>query len=171
MLHFDKPMIAAIHGYALGAGCEMTMYCDLRLASDDARFGLPEVHVGLFPMQVLAVLRDRIAPAHLRELCLTGNAIDAPRAHAIGLINRVVPLADLDGAVEETLSSLLAVSSSFHDCNRRIASSGVPCGGTIMSASVIVAKSTRTSGASSGYVRCYSARTWLPNSLRVGNHG
>ena len=49
MLHFDKPMIAAIHGYALGAGCEMTMYCDLRLASDDARLGLPETSLGYLP--------------------------------------------------------------------------------------------------------------------------
>ncbi len=86
-----KPTIAAVHGYALGGGCELTMVCDVVVADATAVFGTPEVGVGLFPG--LGVVRGR---AHvnlhlLKELVFLGERFDAERAAAAGLVNRVVP--------------------------------------------------------------------------------
>ena len=82
----------------------------MAIATDDARFGLPEVKIGLFPMQILTVLRDLIPPRFLNEMCLTGKPIDARTAYEIGLLNRVVPAAELDSAVDAMVADLLAVS-------------------------------------------------------------
>jgi len=95
-LGISKPLIAAIHGFALGAGVEMSMCCDIRIASEDARFGLPEVGIGMVPtaggsqtMPRLAPLGTSVAPV------LTGEIIDAAEALRIGLIHRVAARADL----------------------------------------------------------------------------
>jgi enoyl-CoA hydratase len=91
-----KPTIAAVNGFALGAGCELAMSCHMRLASDSAKFGQPEVKLGLGPgyggTQRLPRLVGR---GRALELLLTGAVIDAAEAHRIGLVNRVVPGADL----------------------------------------------------------------------------
>jgi len=84
--------------------------CDLTIAADHARFGLPEVKVGVFPMQVLVFLRGMIGSRLLNELCLTGELIGAERAMALGLVNVIAPLADLDGAVEAMVEKLRAAS-------------------------------------------------------------
>lgn len=92
MLDLDKPLIAAIHGYALGAGCEMSMCCDLRIASEDARFGLPEVKLGYIPSAGGTQLLPRtIAPGVAMEMVLTGDDIDAVTALRLGLVHKVVP--------------------------------------------------------------------------------
>ena len=91
MLDIDKPLIAAMHGYALGAGCEMSMCCDLRVASEDARFGLPEVKLGYIPSAGGTQLLPRtIGTGTAMEMILTGDDIDAVTALRLGLVHKVV---------------------------------------------------------------------------------
>ncbi len=97
---FPKPVVAAINGYALGGGCELAMACDLRIAADTARFGQPEVKLGIIPgfagTQRLARL---VGKARAKEMIFTGEMISASEAGRIGLVNRVVPA---DRLMEET---------------------------------------------------------------------
>jgi enoyl-CoA hydratase/carnithine racemase len=112
MLSIMKPMVAAVHGYAYGAGCELALLCDFRIAADDARFALPEVTLGYIPSAGgTQTLPRAVPPGVAREMVLTGEPIDAARALAVGLVNRVVPRAQLDDeamAVAETLAGLPA---------------------------------------------------------------
>jgi enoyl-CoA hydratase len=91
-----KPVIAAVNGFALGGGCELAMACDVRLAADSARLGQPEINLGIIPgyggTQRLARLVGR---GQAKLLCMTGDVIDATQAQRIGLVDRVVPAADL----------------------------------------------------------------------------
>jgi len=96
---FGKPIIGRINGACVAGGMSLLGICDLVVASDHARFGLPEVRVGVYPMQVLVYLRRTIAPIHFNELSLLGDLIDARRALEMGLVNRVVPFDELDDAV------------------------------------------------------------------------
>jgi enoyl-CoA hydratase len=87
---FGKPVIAAVNGYALGGGCELALACDIRLAGESARFGLPELKLGIMPgwggTQRLARLTN---PAYAKEAILTGRMIDAEEAREVGLANQV----------------------------------------------------------------------------------
>ena len=97
MLAITKPMIAAVHGFAFGAGCELALCCDVRIAADDAQFALPEVKLGYIPSAGGTQLLPRtVPPGVARELILTGSPIDARRALDIGLATRVVPRARLE---------------------------------------------------------------------------
>jgi enoyl-CoA hydratase/carnithine racemase len=110
MLHFDKPMIAAIHGYALGAGCEMTMYCDLRLASDDARFGLPETTLGYLPTAGGSQTLPRfIGQGRALDMILGTEPITAAQAFECGLLQWVGPRSELDAMAEAWARRLLAL--------------------------------------------------------------
>jgi enoyl-CoA hydratase len=104
-----KPTIAALNGFALGGGCELAMACHLRIASDAAKFGQPEVKLGLLPgyggTQRLARL---VGKGRALQLLLTGDMIDAAEAHRIGLVNRVVPGAELMAAATTMLHAILA---------------------------------------------------------------
>jgi enoyl-CoA hydratase len=91
-----KPVIAAINGFALGGGCELAMACTLRVAADTARFGQPEVNLGLIPGYAGSQRLPRLVGRGVAlEILLTGDMINAQRAYEIGLVNRVVPAADL----------------------------------------------------------------------------
>ena len=102
-----KPVIAAVNGFALGGGCELAMACHLRVASETARFGQPEVKLGIGPGYGGSVRLPRlVGKGRALELLLTGQMIDAQEAHRIGLVNRVVPA---DRLLEETEQLLRAI--------------------------------------------------------------
>jgi enoyl-CoA hydratase len=104
-----KPTIAAVNGFALGGGCELAMACHIRIASEAAKFGQPEVKLGLIPgyggTQRLPRLVGR---GRALQLLLTGETIDANEAYRIGLVNRVVPATDLIVAATTMLQTILA---------------------------------------------------------------
>ncbi len=102
------PVIAAIQGACLGAGLELALACDLRVAAADALFGLPEVRVGIPSVIEAALLPAVVGPGRAAELLLTGEPIDAGRALAWGLVNRVVEGSALRTAVEEMAGRILA---------------------------------------------------------------
>jgi enoyl-CoA hydratase/carnithine racemase len=102
------PVIAAVNGHALGAGFELAIACDLRIAAAEATFGLPEVRVGVPSVIQAALLPLLIGPARAAELLLTGQTIGAEQALAWGLVNRVVERADLDAAVDSVVSAITA---------------------------------------------------------------
>jgi len=95
-LSIDKPFIAALHGYVLGSGIEMSLCCDIRLASADTRFGMPETGLGIIPAAGGSQTLPRaigIAPA--LDILITGRWLDAAEAHRLKLVNRIVPRQDL----------------------------------------------------------------------------
>jgi enoyl-CoA hydratase len=104
-----KPVIAAVNGFALGGGCELAMACHLRVASENARFGQPEVKLGIAPGYGGTVRLPRlVGKARALELLLTGEMIDAAEAHRIGLVNRVVPAERLITEAEALLKTILS---------------------------------------------------------------
>jgi len=106
-----KPVIARIQGYALGGGMELAMACHLRVASEKARFGQPEIGLGLIPgfggTQRLTRLTGRGAAL---ELCLLGQQVDAARAERLGLVTRVVPADELEATVDAMADQLAAAA-------------------------------------------------------------
>jgi enoyl-CoA hydratase len=105
---FTKPLIAAVNGAAVGGGFELVMLCDLVVAADVARFGLPEVRRGLFASGGGTLLSSRIPLARALELGMTGELIGAAQAAEWGLVNRVVPLEELLSAALELASAVAA---------------------------------------------------------------
>ena len=106
--NLGKPVIAAINGFALGGGCELAMACTMRIAADTAKFGQPEINLGLIPGYAGSQRLPRlVGRGRALELLLTGDQISAEEAHRIGLVNKVVPAASLQ-AEAKTLATLLA---------------------------------------------------------------
>jgi enoyl-CoA hydratase/carnithine racemase len=101
------PVIARINGFCLGAGLEVAASCDMRAASDNARFGMPEVHMGLPSVIEAALLPGLIGWGRTREMLLTGELSTAAEAHAMGFAQKVVPPAELDAAVDGWLAGIL----------------------------------------------------------------
>jgi len=108
----SKPVIAAINGFALGGGWEMAMNCDLLVASKNARFGQPEINLGIVPGGgAMQKLTRTIGMARAKELVYTGDIIDADTALAMGLVNKVVPLESLMTEAKALARKLLSKSS------------------------------------------------------------
>ncbi len=102
-----KPFIAAINGYALGGGLELAMQCDIRIAAEHARLGQPEITIGFMPGAGGTQRLPRFVPrAKAAEMLLTGNQIDAQEAYRIGLVSRVVPLAELMPTANEIANTI-----------------------------------------------------------------
>jgi enoyl-CoA hydratase len=106
--HLGKPVIAAVNGYALGGGCELALSCHIRIASENAKFGQPEVNLGIIPgyggTQRLA---RTIGLAKATEMILTGNPIDAQEALRLGLVSKIVPLGELLPAAETIAKTIV----------------------------------------------------------------
>ena len=104
------PVIARVHGIATAAGCQLVASCDLAIAGDSARFATPGVNIGLFCSTPMVALSRAVGRKVAMEMLLTGEMVGAHRAAANGLINRAVPDAELDGAVQAT-AELIASKS------------------------------------------------------------
>jgi enoyl-CoA hydratase/carnithine racemase len=105
-----KPTVARVRGYALAGGFGLALACDFVVAADDARFGTPEVNVGLWPYMITVPLLRSMPPKQAYELMATGRRVDAAEAKAIGFVSRVVPVAGLDDAVDELAAGLASKS-------------------------------------------------------------
>jgi enoyl-CoA hydratase/carnithine racemase len=101
--------IAAVQGHAIGAGAQLALACDLRVFSEDAALSLPEVTLGLVPdLTGTSTLVELVGYSRALEMCLTGRAVSAAEARAVGLANLVVPGADLDAAVADLIAAITA---------------------------------------------------------------
>ena len=109
LVQLDKPTIAMIHGYCIGGGAELALGCDLRFASEDARFGIPAARLGLaYRWSEVHPLVQLVGPSFAKEILFTGRQFSAEEALRMRLVNQVVPASELESSVE--------------DCARRIAS-------------------------------------------------
>jgi enoyl-CoA hydratase len=107
--HLGKPVIAAVNGYALGGGCELALACTIRIASENARLGQPEVKLGLIPGYAGTQRLSRlVGRGRALEMVLSGEPVSAAEAYRIGLVNQVVPAQDLIAAAEKFAQKILA---------------------------------------------------------------
>jgi len=123
-LSVPQPLIAAIHGFCLGSGIEIALCCDMRICSEDARFGLPEVGLGIIPAAGgTQTLPRTIGRGKALEMLLSGSLMEAQEAHRIGLVNRVVPRGEVIPAAEQLARKImeqapLAVMAAKQAVNR-----------------------------------------------------
>lgn len=103
---FPKPTVARVNGYCMAGGMGIMLACDIVIACEEAKFGTPEVNVGLFPMMIGALIYRNVLRKKALEMVLTGRRLSAAEAVAMGLITRVVPRERLDGEVNELLANL-----------------------------------------------------------------
>jgi enoyl-CoA hydratase len=109
--NFPKPIIAAVNGYAIGGGLELAMSCDIIVASDDAKFGQSEINVGIIPgVGGTQRLPRLVGVKKAKEMIFTGDLIDAKSALEIGLVNSVVPKAELMNSVESLVGKIVSKS-------------------------------------------------------------
>jgi enoyl-CoA hydratase/carnithine racemase len=118
MWELGKPIIARVRGFALAGGFGLALACDIVIAADDAQFGTPEINVGLWPYMITVPLTRSMPPKKALELMMTGRRVRAEEAERIGFVNRVVPVAELDPAVDEMASTLASKSPSIMKLGR-----------------------------------------------------
>jgi enoyl-CoA hydratase len=124
ILRFRKPIIAAVAGYALGGGCEIAMMCDFIIAADNAKFGQPEINLGVIPgLGGTQRLTRFVGKSKAMDMCLTGRFMDAAEAERSGLVSRVVPAKDLieearAAAARIAEKSMIAVMAAKESVNR-----------------------------------------------------
>ena len=111
IVHLSKPVIAEVHGIATAAGCQLVATCDLAVAAEEARFATPGVNIGLFCSTPMVALTRAVGRKAAMEMLLTGELVDAPTAKALGLVNRVVPRADLEASTMELARQIAAKSA------------------------------------------------------------
>ena len=114
-----KPTIAVVDGAALGGGCELVAACDIVISSERARFGQPEIKLGVFPPVACLLLPLIIGDKRARELILTGELISASQAARLGLVNHVVPSEQLQQKTDEILAKLRELSATSLEATRR----------------------------------------------------
>jgi enoyl-CoA hydratase/carnithine racemase len=119
LTRLPQPVVARVHGIATAAGCQLVSMCDLAVAADTARFALPGVNVGIFCSTPAVGVGRNVARKRVMEMLVTGETIDARTALEWGLVNRVVPAADLDAAVKELTDRILARSASVIALGKR----------------------------------------------------
>jgi len=110
MWSLGKPTIARVRGFALAGGFGLALACDFVIAGDDAQFGAPEIDVGLWPYQITVPMVRSMPPKKALELMATGRRVGAAEAERIGFVNQVVPVDELDTAVDELAATLAAKS-------------------------------------------------------------
>jgi cyclohexa-1,5-dienecarbonyl-CoA hydratase len=124
----SKPVLALVIGGALGGGCELVAFADIVIASQTARFGQPEIKLGVFPPAACVMLPRVIGEKRARELILTGELFSAEAARALGLVNYVVPEDELENKAEQILNHLRQLSTPALETTRRAINetSGLP---------------------------------------------
>jgi enoyl-CoA hydratase/carnithine racemase len=110
ILQLGKPTICAANGHVLAGALGLALACDLIVAREDARFGTPEINVGVFPFMIMALIYRNVGRKKTNELLLLGEQIPATEAERIGIVNRVVPAAEFDAAVQDWAERLAAKS-------------------------------------------------------------
>ncbi|HEX8440613.1 enoyl-CoA hydratase/isomerase family protein [Archangium sp.] len=114
-----KPTVARVNGHALAGGLGLVLACDLAVAAEHAELGTPEIDVGLFPMMMMALLQRHLGRKRALEMVLTGERLPAREALALGLLNRVVPAAELDATVAGLAGKLAGKSQAVLALGRR----------------------------------------------------
>jgi cyclohexa-1,5-dienecarbonyl-CoA hydratase len=124
----EVPTLAVVQGHALGGGCELACFCDMIVAAHGAKFGQPEIAVGVFPPVAAALFPHLTGGRKAAELILTGEAIPAEEAHRIGLINTVVPADQLAAEAERLLARLTDKSAAVLRTAKRALRAGMAAG-------------------------------------------
>jgi cyclohexa-1,5-dienecarbonyl-CoA hydratase len=119
------PTIASVYGSCLGGGCELAVFCDLVLASEDAKFGQPEIQVGVFPPIAAQIMPRIIGRKAAMDLILSGRIISAAEALQMGLINKTVPRSDLDSATAEFLAPYQKLSAEVLRVTKKAITAGL----------------------------------------------
>ena len=128
VLNAPLPVVAAIHGPCLGGAFELALACDIRVAAEDAVFGLPEVRVGLPSVIEASLLPPTVGLGRARRMLLTGETVDATEALNMGLVDKVVPKAQLETAAQETAETFLGMGRYILATQKQIVSAWLEMG-------------------------------------------
>jgi enoyl-CoA hydratase/carnithine racemase len=147
------PVIARVNGHALAGGFGLVCACDFAIVAEHARLGTPEVRVGLFPLMILPLMLRTVPRRKLVELCVTGEPISAREALAHGMVNHVVPRAELDAKVDALVASIAAGSPTAISVGRRALATidGLPVEAALEYAQRVLPQLAQTEDAREGF--------------------